>query len=220
MCALGSKGKDGVVSNDALVARWDGLLARLTMRDPTATGRALIARWAEPHRQYHDLAHLTAVLDAVHDLAGHAVDLDAVRLAVWYHDAVYAGAPDDEENSARLAEADLADLGLSAALIDETARLVRLTASHDPVHGDHNGETLCDADLAILAAGPDDYARYVESVRAEYAHITDETFRAGRADVLRGLLALPTLFRTPAGQDRWEAAARANVEAELRTLTT
>lgn len=204
---------------NALTARWDGLLGRLTSQDPTATGRELIARWAEPHRHYHDLAHLTAVLDAVHDLAGHAQDLDAVRLAVWYHDAVYAGAPDDEENSARLAEADLTALALPAGLVAETARLVRLTASHDPAPGDSNGETLCDADLAILAAGPAAYAGYVEAVRAEYAHVPDDAFRAGRAAVLANLLALPALFRTPAGRERWEAAARANVESELRTLT-
>lgn len=203
----------------ALTARWDGLLARLTGSDPTATGRDLIARWAEPHRRYHDLAHLTAVLDAVHDLAGHARDLDAVRLAVWYHDAVYTGSLDDEENSARLAETELGALGLSAALVAETARLVRLTATHDPAPGDHNGETLCDADLAILAAEPSAYARYVEAVRAEYAHVSEQAFRAGRARILDGLLASPVLFRTPLGRERWEAAARANVEAELRTLT-
>ncbi|MBA3745759.1 metal-dependent phosphohydrolase [Sporichthya sp.] len=190
------------------------------MRDPTATGRDLIARWAEPHRRYHDLAHLTAVLDNLHDLAGHAQDLDAVRLAAWYHDAVYAGAPDDEENSARLAEAELPALALPGALVAETARLVRLTATHDPAFGDHNGETLCDADLAILAAGPANYARYVEAVRAEYAHVTDETFHAGRAEILRRLLAAPALFRTPAGRERWEADARANVRAELATLTS
>lgn len=204
---------------DALTARWDGLLARLTSQDPTATGRALLDRWAEPHRHYHDLAHLTAVLDHVHDLAGHARDLDAVRLAVWYHDAIYAGAPDDEENSARLAEAELAALGLTADLVAETARLVRLTATHDPAPGDSNGETLCDADLAILAAGSEDYARYVAAVRAEYAHVPDEAFRAGRATVLGALLALPTLFRTPAGQKRWETAARGNLRAELAALT-
>lgn len=204
---------------DALTARWDGLLARLTNRDPTVTGRNLIARWAEPHRRYHDLAHLTTVLDAVHDLAGHAPDLDAVRLAVWYHDAVYAGAPDDEENSARLAEADLTALALPAALVAETARLVRLTATHDPAPGDRNGETLCDADLAILAADAGPYARYVAAVRAEYDHVPDEEFRVGRAAVLTHLLGLPTLFRTPTGQTRWEAVARANIEAELRTLT-
>jgi predicted metal-dependent HD superfamily phosphohydrolase len=204
---------------DALTARWDGLLGRLGARgDHTATGRDLMARWAEPHRRYHDLEHLAAVLDGVHDLIDHAADPDAIYLAAWYHDAVYAGSPDDEENSARLAESDLSALRLPPHVVAEAARLVRLTASHDPAHGDRNGETLCDADLAILAADPEPYARYVAAVRAEYAHVPDEAFRAGRAEVLRRLLALPTLFRTPAGRERWESRARANLATEIRAL--
>lgn len=203
-----------------LTARWTALLAGLaTAGDAGAVGSHLLGRWAEPHRRYHDQVHLGAVLDHVDALAGHAADPDAVRLAAWYHDAIYAGAPDDEEQSARLARTELAGLGLPRALVDETARLVRLTAAHDPMPGDRNGEVLCDADLAILAADAAAYERYVAAVRAEYAHVPDEAFRAGRARVLVQLLALPALFRTPLGRERWEAAARANVEAELRTLT-
>jgi predicted metal-dependent HD superfamily phosphohydrolase len=207
---------------DELGARWEALLAPLAAGAGDRIGESgarLMGRWAEPHRRYHDLVHLAAVLDGVDALAAHAADADAVRLAAWYHDAVYEGAPDDEENSARLAETELRDLGLSGPLVAETARLVRLTKTHDPAPGDRNGETLCDADLAILAAGADAYARYVDAVRAEYAHVPDEDFRAGRARILIQLLALPSLFRTPAGRERWEAAARANVEAELRDLT-
>lgn len=203
-----------------LTSRWDSLLHGLTEGDAAATGARLIGRWAEPHRRYHDLVHLTAVLDGIDALAGHASDLDAVRLAAWYHDAVYEGEPDDEENSARLASSELGALGLSAGLVAEVARLVRLTTTHDPIPGDTNGETLCDADLAILAAGPEAYRRYTEAIRDEYAHVPDEEFRPGRARILISLLALPTLFRTPAGQERWETAARANIDAELRTLTT
>jgi predicted metal-dependent HD superfamily phosphohydrolase len=203
-----------------LIGRWETLLARLpTTGDAAAMGSRLLGRWAEPHRRYHDLVHLAAVLDNVDLLAAHADDADAVRLAAWYHDAIHAGAPDDEENSAQLADAELSALGFPRALVTETARLVRLTARHDPAPGDRNGEVLCDADLAILAAGPDAYGRYVTSVRAEYAHVPDQAFRTGRATVLIQLLALPALFRTPLGRERWEAPARANVEAELRTLT-
>ena len=77
---------------------------------------------------------------------------------------------------------------------------------------------LCDADLAILASGPERYQVYVEAVRAEYEHVDDRTFAAGRAAVLRGLLARDPMFSTPTGRDRWEAAARANVTAELARL--
>jgi predicted metal-dependent HD superfamily phosphohydrolase len=203
-----------------LTARWAALLGDLaTAGDAGAVGSQLLGRWAEPHRRYHDQVHLGAVLDHVEALAGHAADPDAVRLAAWYHDAVYNGAPDDEEQSAQLARTDLAGLGLPRTLVEETARLVRLTAAHDPAPGDRNGEVLCDADLAILAAEATTYGRYVAAVREEYAHVPDDDFRAGRARVLIQLLALPALFRTPLGRERWEAAARANVEAELRTLT-
>ena len=66
---------------------------------------------------------------------------------------------------------------------------------------------------------PQRYADYVAGVRAEYAHVDEAGWRTGRAQVLRDLLALEPLFRTAEGRDRWEAAARANLTAELRDLS-
>ena len=43
----------------------------------------------------------------------------------------------------------------------------------------------------------------------------DADFAVGRAAVLRALLAAPDLFDTAYARARWEAAARANVAAEL-----
>jgi predicted metal-dependent HD superfamily phosphohydrolase len=47
--------------------------------------------------------------------------------------------------------------------------------------------------------------------------VPDDAFRAGRAAVLRGLLALPSLFHLPAHRE-WEPLARANMTAELADL--
>ncbi|CAN5220947.1 hypothetical protein BH11ACT7_BH11ACT7_03130 [soil metagenome] len=152
------------------------------------------------------------------ELADYAEDLDAVRLAAWYHDAVYAGRPDDEELSAQLAESDLTALAVPAALVAEVARLVRMTVEHDPAPGDRNAEVLSDADLAVLALPPEQYRHNSALIRTEYAHVPDDTFRAGRAKVIENLLAGPDLYRTPQGRRRWEAAARANLSAELATL--
>ena len=107
---------------------------------------------------------------------------------------------------------------MRAAQVAEVARLVRLTGTHDPGPGDRNGEVLCDADLAVLAGAPADYARYAAAVREEYAFVPDDAFRDGRAAVLRQLLDLPRLFRTPHGRDRWEPAARHNLRSELALL--
>ncbi|MFJ9181024.1 hypothetical protein [Streptomyces sp. NPDC102360] len=188
--------------------------------DPYPYADNLLARWSEPQRRYHTVDHLTAVLDHIDVLEEHADDAGLVRLAAWFHDAVYR--PDrseNEERSAVLAERALAEAGLPDAQVAEVARLVRLTVTHDPAEDDANGEALCDADLAILAAPAPAYAAYTKAVREEYAFVPDEAFRDGRAGVLRQLLDLPRLFRTPHGRSHWESAARENLTAELDLLT-
>ncbi|MEU1150605.1 hypothetical protein ACFYO9_36590 [Streptomyces sp. NPDC005863] len=205
----------------ALRARWHATLSRSCegAPDPAPYADRLLARWSEPQRKYHTTAHLAAVLDHLDVLADHADDVELVRLAAWFHDAVYA--PDrseNEERSARLAERALAEAGLTERQVAEVARLVRLTVTHDPDDDDRNGEALCDADLAILAAAPDAYAAYAAAVREEYGFVPDEAFRQGRADVLRRLISLPRLFRTPYGAANWEAPARENLATELALL--
>ncbi|WP_129264908.1 hypothetical protein [Streptomyces sp. M3] len=207
----------------ALRGRWSEALSAArggAGPDPLPYADNLLERWAEPQRRYHTTAHLTQVLDRVDTLAGHAADPDLVRLAVWFHDAVYR--PDrseNEERSAALAERALPEAGVPDVATAEVARLVRLTVTHDPADGDTNGEVLCDADLAILAAAPKEYAAYAAQVREEYGFVPDEAFREGRAAVLRQLLELPRLFRTPLGAAQWEPRARQNLTTELELLT-
>lgn len=164
-------------------------------------------------RGYHDLRHLTEVLERLDELG--AADDTEVVLAAWFHDAVYDGAGDDEERSALLAEAELGGMPVDVA---EVARLVRLTVDHRPAPDDRPGALLCDADLAILAAPPERYAEYVADVRREYAAVPDEDFRRGRLAVLEGLAAKPTLFHTAYARDAWEPAARRNLTAEIASL--
>lgn len=189
--------------------------------DPLPYADNLLRRWQEPQRRYHTLTHLTAVLDHIDTLAEHAEDVDAVRLAAWFHDAVYLPErSENEERSARLAERALPEAGVSAEKTAEVARLVRLTVTHDPGDDDRDGQVLCDADLAILAAPPASYAAYTAAVREEYHFVPDDAFRTGRAGVLRHLLALPRLFRTPYGRQHWEATARHHLRGELDLLST
>ncbi|WP_233492570.1 metal-dependent phosphohydrolase [Blastococcus sp. TF02A-30] len=194
--------------------------AQLAGDSPTSRTEwaALVAAWSEPHRRYHDLGHLAAVLGIVDGLAADATDPDAVRLAAWYHDAVYdPQRSDNEEVSAARARAGLRGL-VPDERIAEVERLVLLTAGHAAEPGDANGAVLCDADLAVLAAPPEAYAAYASAVREEYGHLDDDVFTAGRIAVLEQLLALPRLYRLPAVAGEWEPRARANVAAEIALL--
>ena len=186
-----------------LADRWP-LDTHLDLRDE------LLAAWGGSGRTYHDLRHLSEVLDRLADLGCDDV---VVLLAAWFHDAVHDGAPDDEERSAAWAERTL-----PAHMAGEVARLVRMTERHRPDRGDRRGELLSDADLAILAAPVERYAEYVRDVRREYAAVSDADFARGRAAVLADLLGKEPLFHTAVGQDLWEERARINVTTELGRL--
>jgi predicted metal-dependent HD superfamily phosphohydrolase len=218
-----------------------GLVRHLRRLAPTAdreailpVGREVLARYAEPHRAYHDRRHLAEVLAAVALLAEHADDLSVAVAAAWWHDAVYdvpvltsAGAPtsgeraehvSNEEASARLAEATLTDLGVDHERVTRVGSLIRMTAAHDPSPLDPDAQVLSDADLSVLASPPNRYATYVADVRREYSAVPDDLFRTGRAALLRTLLERDRIYRTPSAHERWEADARANIAAELREL--
>jgi predicted metal-dependent HD superfamily phosphohydrolase len=196
-----------------LMARWNA-----TLPDQPELAEDLIARYNEPHRHYHTTEHLLDVLRMIDQLADDH-DLFLVRLAAWYHDAVYAipvGQVSNEEASARLALRQLSLVGLEQEDLNQIARLVRLTETHLPGSRDPEGDLLCDADLSILASDPAKYADYVAAVRAEYAGLPEEEFLAGRFAVLT-TLADQELFRTSKGRQLSDAA-RANIENEITEL--
>ena len=218
-------------SHDALLARWT------TLWEPGAgapgeIGRDLVGRWREPHRVYHSRLHLADSLDALDLLVADGAPGSRwhAAAALWFHDAVHDGeAGRDEERSAALAGTLLGPLAgqvrqtgtggpLTRHDVEEVARLVLVTTAHDPATTDATGALVSDADLAVLGADPGRYARYAAQVRAEYGHVPDDAFRAGRAAVLDQLAELPRLYRSPAAVARWAAAAEHNLRAERADL--
>lgn len=193
---------------------WDETLPR-----QQELGASVIARYAEPRRRYHTTDHLVAVQDRISEFAIAEHDVFLVRLAGFYHDAIYdipSRELTNEEASARLSVRELSRAGLEVEDLNEVSRLVRLTATHVPGSRDPNGELLCDADLAALGGSPEAYARYVAQVTEEYAHVPRIDFVRGRFQILREL-AGRDLFFTPKGR-ALNGRARFNLVAECREL--
>lgn len=187
--------------------------ARTSSHEIACAADDLLDRWGAPDRGYHDPEHLTEVLDRLDELGGAT---PTTVLAAWFHDAVYEGRPGrDERDSAALASSVLRGLGVPDHVAARVADLVLVTVDHAPADGDAEAAALCDADLAILAATPARYARYVEGVRHDHRHVGDADFAAGRAAVLADLAGRPELFRTRVGQARWDARARRNLADEI-----
>ena len=183
-----------------------------------ATGWDLVHRYGGPDRHYHSLAHLRECLEALEDVEAACEDPVAVATALWFHDAVYdATRSDNEAKSEDLAVERLTEMGESQERITVVRRLIRDTA-HRPDPATPDGRLVVDIDLSILGKNPARFDNYDAAIRREYAHVPDEAYRHGRAGVLRGFLARPTIYRTPTFVERYEAAARANLERALAKL--
>ncbi len=202
-------------SLDRLRERWSAALAPFGAV-PAAVEAAfadVADRYRQPSRHYHTLDHVAAVLDVLDELGGRSAPL---ALASWYHDAVYdTRAADNEELSAEFAREALPPLGVATAVIEEVARLILLTKTHQTAGDDVSGLQLVDADLAILGASAPVYDRYAAAIRREYAWVPEAAYRAGRRRVLDGFLARQRLFHFLQAA---ESPARANLQRESAAL--
>jgi len=200
------------------MTKWAELAAELELDAEPANdiGFDLAACHTEPHRHYHTMDHITAVLRHLEDL--HAATPTA-RLAAFFHDAVYDPTrSDNEAQSAELAREVLCAVERPEA--DDVAAIVLATAKHElPDNAPRETAAFLDADLAILAARPEVYDTYTKHVRAEYIHVPEADFRSGRKAILEGFLLRDRLYFTTAGQAKFEVSARANLRREIERLT-
>ena len=194
-------------------------------------GESLLQAWEQPHRAYHHSGHLSQMLTDLDRLYAHRTQGSTplpLVLAAWFHDAVYEGAPgEDERRSEQLAGASLEPLVTAGLLSEEELQLVRLlvraTATHKlpestELPAGYNPadiEFFLDADIAILAAEPARYRRYLRGVRSEYSHFDDEAFRTGRTSFLHSVLERERIFLSERARELWEEPARTNLCGEL-----
>lgn len=181
----------------------------------------LLAAYQSPGRHYHTLTHIQALLDATDAAAGQLQDAVVVELAAWFHDAVYEPLrSDNEEKSAELAREFLAATSLSAVQQERITFLIERTKDHTMPQPPDDADLLffLDADLSILGASEARYQEYARQVRQEYRMVPGILYRRGRRKVLEKMLAAPALYRTPDYHARLEAAARRNLQQELRDL--
>jgi len=205
---------------EGLAARWSDVVR------PAGAGEAAAAAlfdeiaqaYQAPERHYHDLNHIAHLIGLSAHHAGTLNDRETVDLAIFFHDVIYDPLrADNEERSAELARVRLTGLGLLPARVTTVARYIMAT-KHVPAAKPPTEQDLAyvlDFDLSILAADRETYGRYVSAIRREYAMVSDEAYRLGRAAVLRGFLARPHIFLTSALRAQWEAAARGNLASEL-----
>jgi predicted metal-dependent HD superfamily phosphohydrolase len=187
----------------------------------------LSALYSSPTRFYHSMGHVSALLELhsrYRTLLTHPYDVEA---AIWFHDAIYdskEAPPTNELRSAELAEARLTNAGVDPVRVKRIYALIEATAKHQPGPELSNPEEVVDADLfldmdlSILGADEKDFDQYERDVREEYAWVSDEAWRTGRAKVLTGFAEREYIFRSMAFRQEYEEKARKNIDRSLRRL--
>ncbi|MBN9122840.1 MAG: hypothetical protein J0I06_27500 [Planctomycetes bacterium] len=180
----------------------------------------LVAAHSAPERHYHNLEHLAEMFKVVEKLSGQVENPGALHLAVWFHDAVYdSRAKDNERRSGELAVDLLGPLGVPASTIERIVQMIWATAhTAEGPPAFRDAQVLLDADLAILGASEERYARYAADIRREYAWVPEPAYRAGRVAVLERFLAAPRIYLTQPMFDEGEQRARTNLRAEIASL--
>ena len=195
-----------------LLRRWRALAGE----GADALGERLIQAWGEPQRRYHAHGHLIWLLDEADRRAALIRDRTFVGYAIWFHDAVYQpGQGDNETLSATWARTALA---AEPALAARVAHVIEMTKNHaeGEAHGD--AALFLDMDFAILGAAADVYKRYAADIRAEYPHVPDAAFAAGRGAFLAKQLESPRTFRTNLYEQELGGTALINMRWEFEEL--
>jgi predicted metal-dependent HD superfamily phosphohydrolase len=217
-----------------LLHRWMDFTSRLGAANDKSLvfGMNVIESYQEQGRFYHNDTHLRDVLDKLDwakdalqasgemsalDDAGKKRMFDMIEMALWYHDVIYdAKAKDSEARSRDLFIEHAKQMNLPQDFISEVAALIDLTAKHTAAQT-LTERIMTDCDLAILGADKKTFAKYDADIRKEYAHVPAALYKVGRPKVLRHFRDQPRIFKTDAFKERFEDAARSNLDSALQT---
>jgi predicted metal-dependent HD superfamily phosphohydrolase len=179
---------------------------------------AVMARYDEPHRFYHNREHLAELFVLYEGCKDKIADTKAVIGAIFYHDLVYdPQSRTNEADSAAIAEKNLTALGFDKAFAQRVAALVNYTRKHDCPAGETDAQLFLDMDMAILGSDPARYVRYSVEVGGEYTPFMGrEGFYNGRLNsFLLPTMAKPRLFHTDFFEERFGAQAKKNMTWEI-----
>jgi predicted metal-dependent HD superfamily phosphohydrolase len=192
-----------------------------------ASGEAIFndlsLRYSEPHRFYHTLDHITAMLDEFEDVMHFAKDRRTVLLAIWYHDAIYdtqkrSLVASNEEKSAALAEHDLFLANAGRSFAKKVGTFIRASAHNEGV-SNSDVQLFLDLDLAILGKDDAIFDAYEKGIRQEYSFVEEVVYRRERSRILRTFLARESIYYTEYFRDIYREKAKENLRRSLQALS-
>ncbi|WP_343691943.1 hypothetical protein [Chitinophaga sp.] len=201
---------------------WESLVSNYTNDSSLVKEgfNSILTHYSESHRYYHNLDHIQTLLVFIEEYNHLVHDLEALQLAVFFHDIIYdVQRGDNEERSALVATQFLEQTSYPAEKTALVSEYIRATKSHQNPHGDADLDCFLDFDLFILSGPERMYQAYAKNIRKEYSIYPDAVYVPGRKKVLQYFLDQPSIYKTEGFRERFDAVARENIQRELEKLT-
>lgn len=199
--------------------RWLSLFDSSDDRELVSALNVIVQRYGEKHRHYHTLEHVMSCLVQFDSVCDKLDDPRSVALGLWFHDVIYN--PREKNNealSAEFAGVLLSNLGERREVVEKVSNLITVT-KHPSMPATEDEKYLVDIDLSILGSPVTAYQHYAEQIRQEYSHVPGDEYKKGRGAVLEAFLNQKSIYHTAFFRNKYELAARENMQAELRQLT-
>lgn len=169
-------------------------------------------------RYYHNLQHLTTMLEVLTNVKHQVEDWDCLLFSLFYHDVVYnVLKQDNEAKSAEEALKLMTIIGCSEQQQLLCKAQILATKTH-AISNNTDTNLFTDADLCILGMSAEIYNDYCKAIRKEYGIYPDFMYQPGRQKVVAHFLNMPRIYKTDYFYEEFEEQARKNLQNELIQL--
>lgn len=168
-------------------------------------------------RYYHNLTHIAYSLNQIniYEKSGKNIpNIEAMKVAMFYHDIVNASEKDDEIQSAKMAALFMKNADKKDQVIVEKCILatnhredkekIKMMSTEEKI--------ISDIDL-IIFSDTDNFGTYAQNVRKEYSRFDDATYAKGRVAVLQKFLNKNNIYKTEHFM-KFERKAKDNIHRE------
>lgn len=175
------------------------------------------AYYSESGRHYHTPKHIEHCLTQF-DLATDGMDdVDAVEMAIWFHDLIFDVSADDNELKSAQRFVELANDSMAPEFKAKVFDLIMATAPPRQPKTSDQGFML-DIDLSSFGLPWDEFVRDSTAVREESPQLSDAEFFPGQRAFLESLVNRSHFYFTDFFRSRIEETARSNIRRHLKML--
>lgn len=183
--------------------------------------REIEGQYEKPKRYYHTFyGHIGFCLNELETVEYLINKVDQVEMALLFHDIVMDfTTKDNEKKSADYAFEFCRKNGLNEEFAEGVHRFVMVT-KHNAVPEDEDARIIIDIDFSILGQNEEIFKTYEHNIRKEYKMFSDEEYRNGRSNFLKGVLAnRPDIFLTGHFRKKYKTQAHQNLENLIAKLS-